>query len=363
MRAYASNVVLCLAAIIAVNVIVDVSGMATYDLIVDLTRRQRQDSLIVSAELFDQRAWLEARLLGPGGCPELLVLGSSTVGAWQALFTPGRRLLNGWLTGPTIEDLEATTELLRRAHCVPEHIVLGVDPWLMNAKVTNFRWMSLLDEYLAYHGDRSSLGRYAALATQTWQRFKERLSYEATRESLAVLADRLRAGKIVSVRPRLVERSEADFCAERPAPSYVRSYDGHFFHCPEWLLSEPDVREIARHYVERNTHGMRDFAEVAPSRIAALTRVLSIVRARGSMVTLYAPPYHPIAYAELLAEPRIRAALEQLDLQLQGVAERTGVDVMSLRDPGSIPCGAGEFEDSHHAAPSCVRKVAARLRR
>lgn len=363
MKLYALGLAITLGTIVSINVWVDAAGIDSYGDVAALTRAQTPGSLIVSQDAFDQRAWTKTRLAGKNGCPDLLLLGSSTIGAWSAAFTPGERILNAWLTGPMIEDFEAISHVLREGACAPKRVVFAVDPWLVNAGVSNARWMSLFDEYLSYHQDNAPWRKLLAKTSQQWNLFKERLSFEATRESLGLLLTRARAGVLSAPKPKLIEGTPEVYCAAKPTAAYVRAYDGHFIQCPTWLLDAADIQEIARSYVERNMHGMREFREVDAARMRALAAVVSALRARGSRVLIYAPPYHPITYAKLRAQPLIAAALDDYDRQLTDLATRTGASFVSLRAPSSVPCAPNEFEDSHHASPECVAKVAARVLR
>jgi hypothetical protein len=361
-KLYAFSLAISLAAIAITNSWVDPAGIDTYDDIAALTRAQRENSLIVSPDLFDQRAWTKTRLEGKDGCPELLLLGSSTIGPWSSAFTPGKRVLNAWLGGPMVEDFEAISNVLREIGCAPERVVLSVDPWLINPSVTNSRWMSLFEDYLSYHQGNDPWRRLVSRASRQWDRFKERLSFEATRESLGAVVLRARAGTLGSVKPELFKGTPEQYCSgTKSQAGYVRAYDGHFVECPAWLLSEAAVREVASSYLERNMHGMRDFHQVDPARMSALAGVVVALRARGSQVSIYAPPYHPLTYEMLMARPPIAAALLDYDRQLGALAARTGASFISLRDPRSVPCEESEFEDSHHAAPTCVARMAVRV--
>jgi hypothetical protein len=52
-----------------------------------------------------------------------------------------------------------------------------------------------------------------------------------------------------------------------------------------------------------------------------------------------------------------------MDRAIGAMADASGGKFENLRNPERAGCGEGEFEDSHHAAPSCVRKVAQLLAR
>ena len=358
MKLFTAIVALGLGAIVAINRSVDVAGLDTFDLVTDLANRQGPDELVVWDHLFDQRAWLKAKLVAPGGCPALLILGSSTVGALRQDMFGTRRILNGWLSAPSIEDFEALTNVLRQARCRPEAIVLGVDHWLVNAAFTDQRWLSLFDDYVAYHEHGGSF-RFVLEAGRRWNLFKEQLNFATTRATVEYLW-RSR-GETITSRPALVRMSPDALCATISTASFIRANDGHYVSCASFLPSQDEVDAIARNYVNNNGHEIRNWKEVDPDRIRRLEQVVRAWNAQGVRVVVLAPAFHPLVYAAFRADAPIRKRLDALDRALAAL-ERQGIAIfVNARDPASIGCLATDFEDSHHGRPECSRNTAVRL--
>jgi hypothetical protein len=355
MKLFTAIVVLGLTAIVWMNSCVDVAGLDTYDRVASLTRAQGPDDLLEWEQLFDQRAWLKTKL--SIDCPEVLILGSSTVGALRQDMFASHRILNGWLSAPTVEDLEALTVVLDRAGCRPKAIVLGVDPWLLNAAFGDQRWMSLFDDYTAYQPGMARMrGEWLALRRR-WSHFKERLNYSTTKLTLQTLYRRVR-GDAAPSEPRLVHASPDELCATIKTPHYIRANDGHYVSCKQFVPSVEDVAAVANNYVLANTHEIRTWREVDPVRMSRVRAALATWHERGSAVIVLGPPYHPQTWAALRADPTISSTLDALD---RALASLEGVRYVRLRDPSSVGCTASEFEDGHHGQPTCARKVAARL--
>lgn len=354
MKLFTAIVVLMLTAIVWMNSCVDVAGLDTFDRVTTLAKEQGDSDLLVWDQLFDQRAWLRTKLLA--NCPEVLILGSSTVGAMSQDMFAQHRILNGWLSAPSIEDLEAITAVLDRANCHPKAIVLGVDAWLLNSAFTDQRWMSLFDDYVAYHPDGKLHARWLSIR-RGWSRFKEHLNYTTTRETVLALWHRMKGAKAADP-PRLVHMTPDAFCESSSAPNYIRANDGHYVSCAKFVPPPDQVDVIAGNYVVANTHEIRDWRELDAGRLASLRKLVKTWSERGSRVVVVGPPYHPLAWAALRGTPTLSALLDTLDRTLAGLE---GVRYVGLRDPASVACAASEFEDGHHGQPACVRKVAARL--
>ncbi len=344
-------------AVFSLNYWLDASGLESSTTIATLAREQREGDVLVSSSQFDQRAWARTRISG-GTCPDVLILGSSTVGELSSEMFPGRRVLNAWVPGPTLEDFEALSAVLRRVECHPRLLVVGVDPWwLGNPEVDDRRWMSLLDDYLAFDPSRTLPSTLALRAQVFWARFQERMTFTTTRESLRLLLGRFRVGDAGA---RLVHTSPPGVCAAAHAELYTHLFDGSTFECPVWALGDDERRQVAAGYFAKNMHSMASWVEIAWGRMERLRRLRDEWATHADAVVFVGMPYHPTTFRELRARPRTLENLETLDRALKGM-ETARVRFVNLRDPAKVPCDDREFQDSHHAGPACVRKVALAL--
>src|SRR5262245_45127776 len=159
------------AGVFLLNTRVDLAGLDSGRRVAELARRQAPSQVLVSERDYDQRAWVKARL--EKGCPEVLLLGSSTVGMLASSMFSNPSFLNGWLTGPSVEDFAALASILQQDGCVPRRILIGIDPFLLNPLVTDQRWLSLREDRARFRAGSSRLQSFVL----EWQTFKERLGF------------------------------------------------------------------------------------------------------------------------------------------------------------------------------------------
>lgn len=366
LRPFGAVLAIGLAAVIALNVSVDAGGLENQDAMAQLARDQKPGDILVSDQLGYQRAWVKTRILEAKDCADILVLGSSTSGSLSQDLFPGKLLLNGWTGGPTIEDFEALTNVLRRASCVPKTIVVGADPWWVgNGEVDDQRWQALESEFLAYQKEDSA-PRYAFfVAKMKWNRGKERLNFTTTKESARLLMERRKQGGTEqTVATKNVAGTPDDVCprVEEMGVKHLRSYDGHYTTCPVFHWPKAELERLATHWLSDNMHRMAEWNTVDTSRVARLAHVVDQLRARGARVVFLGNPYHPETYKRLLADPTVGIQLLRLDAMLDAMAKERGSVFVNLRDPTKPGCSADEFEDADHGRPECVSKVAAILR-
>ena len=341
-------------AIFAFNAQLDVAGFRTGE-IYPLAAKQGVTQTLVSDRDYDQRSWVRARL--EAACPTTLILGSSTIGTVSAAMIGGSNVLNAWLTGPTVEDLEAVAQMLKVNDCRPARIIVGIDPFFVNPKVTSNRWRTVKEFQRGFVGEDATSG-WLADTKSGWLRFTDRLAYQTTRDGVRLLAK----GASQAIGPRLAQDLTA-FCAKTDHPQSVRHADGHFSYCPGWLKPVPEVEEIARTYVQRDVHKTRSWTRVSEARLTRIAGVLGQLQDRGAHLVLVTPTVHPLTYAALRADAHVAALLDQLDAALAALATRRGFGWLAVRDPKTIGCTTGQFFDSHHPAPVCARLLAAKINR
>lgn len=346
--------------IYAFNTHIDAAGQQSAAAVYQLARAQNEDQVLVWDRLFDQRIWLKSRLELPrsGGCPDVLIFSSSTLGGIDETNFPNQRFINGWMGAPSIEDLEALTQIIDQSDCHHLQIWLGMDPWFFNVNAKSDRWSSVLGDFVAYQRAHGSALLAAKGYLTVWSRFKDRLSFVTTRESLLYFINHRHDEEHLD-QPRLVQAGGAvdKLCANSPADLYLRSHDGHFFGCPRFALSPKEISFLATTYLQRNTHSMNQWGQVDPDTLIRLSAALDVLRAKGAKIILVAPPYHPVTYASLYSNAHVRGLLEHLDAALADLARSNGGQYVNTRNPAVAGCTDDEFEDSHHSSTVCLRKV------
>ena len=341
--AFLATTLAVVAGVYALNTIVDPAGLRSVDAVETLARTQRADQYLVGPVAFDQRAWVRGKLAVAEQC-DIVVLGSSTLGMLDTTMATAP-VLNTWLTGPTIEDLEAEVVLLEHAKCRPAQIVLGIDPWFVNPLVEDQRWRTLASEQREFRGT-GIVARVRERVQTVWETLRERLNVATTERSISTL-------RTAPLRPpHLVTAWETE-CPQLSANAALRAGDGHFVRCPQIALAPYAVARLAATYMDRDFHRMRSWRVVDRGRLARLDVVVRRL-ARIAPVAIVTPPYHPAAFATL-PQP----LLAELDRALADLAIATRTTFHPLRDPATLGCT--EFADSHHMLPACARRLAARV--
>ncbi len=281
--------------------------------------------------------------------PEVLMLGSSRVMSIDASMFPGTRFYNAGVSTATLPDLLAMGRLFVDRPRPPRLIVIGVDPWLLEAKPRNSRWQTLAPEYEAMLGllglkDRLEAPRRGleSILTLISIAYLER-SWESLGGDFGKLWD-----------GRDMQAVAADHWDRRAS---VRRADGSIGYGAEFReRSRREVRSAAMEQAAKHITAVLRADPLAAPSIEAFERYLRWLRSRGVRVVLLLAPFYPDYYAYLSARDQSRS-LERITDTMRGLSQHTGATVVGSFDPGVAGCTAGEFWDGMHARPACLRRI------
>lgn len=256
---------------------------------------------------------------------EIVVLGSSRVfRIHQEAFAP-RSLMNLGITCATLEELRGIVELLRQHDKLPDHLIVGIDPWTFNPR------------QLERSPDRCLRSAGAIIPSsprREWQRVA------LTSISPAYFQLSLRS---VMSPARVTAASVTD-----DADGLFRLGDGSF------VLSEPPgthggtVRERVEARVQQAIHDGVWSEYVYDSGDELLRRAFADLIQSVPSATILLVPLHPTFYDVVRTEPGCQRAFEQ-ETWLREFGDQDGIAVVGSFDPARCGMTADDFIDASHA--------------
>jgi hypothetical protein len=297
--------------------------------------------------------------------PRVVAFGSSRV---QPLSTravaglaPGE-FYNAGMAGASVDDYIAAWSTLVEADNIPAIAVFSIDAWVFNEALPQEEWREVaayVERFLMVAGaGRGPLRRAWDEAAYRWHRAKEFLSWPAMRASVTALALRWAGGppaggdveRVLSA--AVVPESKVGIRrAFRPDGSVMNDLPAR---------SPARLRAAAVDYVASLRARLSPFAWNA-ERARRLEALWQDMGSRGVRVVAYLPPYHPLTWAHMRADPRYAAPLTRTARFLGDVALATGARFIDLSNPATIPCGEHEFFDADHPTERCLERIVRRL--
>lgn len=268
---------------------------------------------------------------------DIVVIGSSRVFCLhQEPFVP-RTFKNLGVTCATLEELRAIVELLRREEKLPDHLIVGVDPWTFNPR------------HLERGPDRClrTAGRISPCddRRETQRQVQTLISPAYFQMSLQFWWH-----------DHPVTAAPPDLAAE----IYLRRGDGSFG-IPQ-LAGTPGKTSVERTFF-RVQQAIRDqiWTEFAyhdgdePMRQAFVEMI-----GRVPSVSILLVPLHPDFFQVVKSEPACQRALEQ-ESRLRSFAAEHDISVIGSFDPAQCGLTERDFVDATHANEAVMAQFAEQL--
>lgn len=314
-----------LAAIAALNFLVDPQGMYATRLLPPLTWNTRP-----------AKAELLARAQPK---PEALLLGSSrlmTIAPNEVERATGLRTFNAAVNAAYTEDYYALLRYaVEQAGVRPKLVLIGVD-------VESFHDHEPPNEYLL---QPNALGAYLERGERqgaAWQRFTNLFSLYQTKLSFVSLYDRLGGKKINAVDFRPDGSLAQDPWARQKAA-------GNF-----------DLPARIRRTTEEYKPRYQRYTALSRERLDYLADAVRYARARGARVVMFATPAHPQLTAAL-AEHGYEERARQARAAMLAIAEREGAEFVAAGAPAEFGGSPDNFYDGVHVDEVNAARLIARV--
>lgn len=283
------------------------------------------------------------------GQRDVIVVGSSRTMQVRSWMFPGRTFFNNSLSRASVGDLIAIYEVYVQRNMEPSTLVLGVDPWMLNAEFKQQRWGALDSEYedgaerLGVSVKRPNAYRWL----RSYRVYLELLSPSYFQASLRSTG----AGQgYYPVGRRDVDGLE--HC--------VRLSDGSLVYDRAKRSKTADEvrREAIEGFIPDKWDVMAGFRRLDPTLCSMLDALVAFVARRGTKVVLVLTPFHPAAYQKLMGSASRDAVLAAQDYCVS-LAHQSGATIVGSYDPADLRCTDEDFLDRTHPNDACMARIVA----
>jgi hypothetical protein len=284
--------------------------------------------------------------------PEVIVLGSSRSKLIRGTFFGDRSFFNNSVSGAGFIDELALYRLYRERQFAPKLVILEMSPWVFESRYASV-WEDRYPPRRDLEGDildnRPSWLRGDLGLLRSIHRLKEMVSPGYFQTSVMTWLRRKEAGPAAP---------PAAYMAFQPGDVPLQETqlaDGSVIYA-ESLANESSrqhLHALAIAYARGLTWIPRAISE---DRVALLEAFVRRIRRNGAEVVLYLPPYHPVAYDQMMAQ-REHLPLPEVERALQGIAARTGSTTIGSFDPRALGFGEDDFFDPSHPTADAIARL------
>lgn len=284
--------------------------------------------------------------------PDWIVLGSSRAMSIRRDMTTSGSFYNHAVSSAVLEDFIGVLAVYDARGRLPAHVILGVDPWIMNGLGAPAYWHTFRDLY----------GGMADTMAVSIRHPSPALDFHSLRVTKAT---------------ELLSPSYFQACLRQ-----IKYETGHGLRPPEPTDNEigdrskilkdgsllyPRSRYARARAVIRRDILMRSvalksgggFDRIDKDLAVAWRRLVTFLSERTDL-TLVFMPYHPLEYDRMTTWQGYSVA-PAVEAEAKAFATAKRVRYIGSYDPAAMGCDESEFFDAGHPRPRCAAKVMARL--
>ena len=279
---------------------------------------------------------------------DVIVLGSSRSMQIRSALFPGMSFYNNSVSGATIEDFLAIYSLYEQHGITPSIIVMGLDPWLLNANNNQSRWQTLGDEYRYIANKISAPLNVGKNVSNTREKLIQLVSLAYFKQSVSDALSK-KTGKYFATADN--ESTGNEILADGSLVYDVNTRG----------LSVADVEASAISYAKADpVYSLGDFSQIDKNLLNTFTLFIDYLQSKNIRCIFYLPPYHPAAYAILSQSDRYKIITE-VENTFRQIAEQKGITVLGSYDPGRAQSAPDDFFDGMHPKEISIARSFAEL--
>lgn len=280
---------------------------------------------------------------------DVIVLGSSRSMQLRSSEFSGQTFFNHGVSGASIEDHIAILDLYQEKGTIPKTIIIGVDPWILNANNNQNRWTSLKQEY------QNGIARICSTSLQ----------YNPDSENIGSNIDRYfslisRPIIIASIMEIFRESYYPTDCDELDVA--VRLKDGAFSDpSSSRIKTIGQIDSSANEYANRNPiYSLGNFTYIDKDSKTRFESTIHYLKTKNVTVILFLPPYHPIVYQKMKTDSRYMIVGE-VERYFKDFALMENIQTVGSYDPNLLNLSSIDFYDGQHPSRETIKKIFAEV--
>jgi len=283
----------------------------------------------------DERVFSSHRLSFMSKPIDTLVMGSSRIMLVGSEML-NRKTLNLSVSAASIEDdIAFIGEGVARLK--PNHVLIGVDPWLLNLhdNLDNYKTVSYLYDYWLVAIQKQLNGGLESPS------YLSQFNSSAIKDNL--LARRL-FDKINLFGSMVAQNGD-------PEDISKKAYDGTIIYDTKYISKSPLT--ITKEFDVFENYAMRDFDYDYASE-NKLRNLVEWLKLKGIEVNFVLTPYHPDLYLRMTANKQV---FQEVELRIISLADELEITLLGSYDPVASECLAADFYDGLHPNRNCMERI------
>ncbi len=246
---------------------------------------------ITNVENYNERILQKKIIVDHRPCPDVAVIGSSRLMLINSSYFPNQVFFNNSVTGASLQDIIAIIGLYDEKGCFPKKIIMGIDPWMLNAKNGSHRWKTLYDEY------NSMNSKILNKVDETKGGFSNKLKMFLAKNSFykELISPSYFQNSLVSITSSDPDLKPTNLTVNN---TFTKLSDGSITYDLKYRsASEEEIALKVDEYIINSIYGIENFNELNTNLQLKLEALTAFLIKKGVEVEFILLPYHPKVYS------------------------------------------------------------------
>ncbi len=272
--------------------------------------------------------------------PNKIIIGSSRVMQLTAKIVGDSSFQNHWLPANSIEDMAAILDLYQKKGKLPNTIILGIDPWILNKNNDQLLYKSIKDNYISFFSYQESQFLWEFLSDKINTAAQLFYPYYV----LASITKLFQPDRLI-ITDTLIKNLDA------------RLPDGSIQYNEE--RSNPTVYEREKKVNEDlsiGLFGIEGFNAIDSRKKQELETILKFMIQRNIHITIILSPYYPKMYNHIYNTSKYRNVLLS-EIYFRKLSSKYGIALKGSFNPYVLHLSNEDFIDALHLKKEATEKI------
>ncbi len=276
---------------------------------------------------------------------DISILGSSRIMMIGNNILEGKVLNNG-VSGCSLEDIMAIYWMYKKDSIIPKKIIIGLDPWFLNANNGQKRYKSLQSEYdeiinyMSMQKDDFTIAKFLPV------KLLHLFSFTYFRESLKVFAK------------KFIDKKELNFypTKDQMGDVQIKLTDGTLVYDKATRdITVDAVNQLALEYLNASpVYSLDNFKELDKDLKEKFEKFIALLLKDKVEIIFVFISYHPIVYKKLSESEDYKIIL-QVQNYFNSIAKNNNIKVIGSYNPLDMKLTEKDFYDGMHIRNEAIK--------
>lgn len=274
----------------------------------------------------------------------------------------GQILFNHAVSGASIEDDIALLDLYLEKGSIPQTVIIGVDPWILNANNQQGRWISLRDEY--QHG----VAKIFSTPVPP-EHNPDNISSSDIDPGIGfyISTDINRYSSLIS-RPIIIKSIIGLLNNQNQTPYFqtdleesdvaIKIKDGSLSYPANFRdRTVEQIDKDASDYANSDPiYSLGGFTQIDEKSKFLFESTIRYLKSRNTTIIMFLPPYNPIVYNKMTSDPKY-SNVKEVESYIKEFASIENITIVGSYDPNCLNLTSMDFYDGMHPRREGIDKI------